>query len=122
LETVGSQIDANTRAVKVIGDTGNTTTLQIGNGKSFNLHIFTEELTNLTFSDITSHEVTLNWAHNDSGEETGYKIFRDGTLIAIVAPDISSYHDKGLTPLSDYQYTVKVTNDAPPPREEEMEM
>jgi hypothetical protein len=64
----------------------------------------------LTFSNITKNSVTLNWQDN-SNNESGFKIFRDGSLIALVKPNVRSFTDKNLEKSTTYSYTVKSTDD-----------
>jgi hypothetical protein len=109
-----STIDKNTYEMKVKADVGSNFSIKLQNGKEYNFHTFTKEIKSLTFSDRSSNSVTLNWEHEPSGEESGYKIFRDDKLIATVDIDTKSYTDTNLSPNTTYKYTVKVTNDATP--------
>ncbi len=54
--------------------------------------------------------VTITWEDN-SADETGFKIFKDGNIVATVGADVTSYHDSGLNPYETYRYTVKATED-----------
>ena len=57
----------------------------------------------------TNSSIALSW--NDTNtQEVGYKIFRNGILIAIVAKDSQSYIDRDLTPDKLYRYTIKATD------------
>jgi len=56
------------------------------------------------------HSVVLNWQDN-SDTETGFKIFRDNTLIAITEANITNYHDRFLKDSTPYLYTIKATDD-----------
>ena len=60
-------------------------------------------------SDLTltpsSNSVTLSW-HDNSDDEVGFKIFRDGELIHKTTRNIQTYVDKGVTPNKNYVYTV----------------
>ncbi len=58
----------------------------------------------------TENSVTLTWQDN-SNNESGFKIFRDGTLIFTTTANITTYTDDHLTPNTTYTYTVKATND-----------
>jgi hypothetical protein len=63
----------------------------------------------LIFTNVTKNSVTLNWIDN-SNNESGFKIYRDGKLIDITEKDVVSYVDKGLSPNRSYKYTVKSTD------------
>jgi hypothetical protein len=65
---------------------------------------------NLTFNNITTNSVTLHWIDN-SDDESGFKIFRDGSLIAIVKSNVTTYTDSKLTESTTYEYTIKATDD-----------
>lgn len=53
---------------------------------------------------FSHNKVTLSWeAHK---EATGFKVLRDGSEIATLGADISSYTDEGLSPETAYTYTV----------------
>ncbi len=62
----------------------------------------------------SSTSVHLNWIDN-STDETGFKIFRDGILIATTGVDVTSYIDDELLANTTYTYTVKSTNDVANP-------
>ncbi len=51
--------------------------------------------------------VHVSWQDNSS-DETGFKIYRGGILIASTPANETSYHDKFLAPHTNYHYTVKV--------------
>jgi hypothetical protein len=68
-----------------------------------------EAPTDLSFSDVTSSSVTLHWVDN-SLDESGFKIYRDGVLIDITPPNTDSYIDNNLLPNKTYRYTIKSTN------------
>jgi len=53
--------------------------------------------------------VTLHWQDNSS-DETGFKIYRGGKLVAVTEADTTSYTDLGLTPETYYEYVIKATN------------
>lgn len=110
LEPIGTFIDPNTHNVKTVGDVGSTTTLELGNGKTFSFHIFTEEVSNLTFTDTNTTSVTLHWDHDLIGA-TGFKIFRNGALITPEIISEKTYTDNSLVANTTYTYTVKATND-----------
>jgi uncharacterized protein YkwD len=100
-----SVVDANTYYVQVNGAVGSDYTATI-RGKQFSFHVFTQEVSDLTFDEVTSTELTLNWKHNTGGED-GFKIYRNDQLIATIDNSQTTYHDSGLSPLTTYKYTVK---------------
>jgi rhodanese-related sulfurtransferase len=108
------QIDLNTLDFKVNSSVGSEFSITLQNGSEYNFYTFTDEISDLSFSDITKDSVTLNWTHTSSGEESGYKIYRDDTLIATVDSDTKSYTDENLKPNTTYKYKVKVTSDRKP--------
>jgi hypothetical protein len=65
--------------------------------------------TDLTLTPSTD-SVRLDWKDRASNEH-GYKIYRDGDLIAITSENISTYTDQGLRPNKRYKYTLKSTDD-----------
>ena len=60
----------------------------------------------------TKDTVRLSWKDRASNEH-GFKIFRDGKLIALTSANISTYTDRGLQPNRFYTYTIKATDDIP---------
>ena len=54
--------------------------------------------------------VLLKWTDN-SIDEKGFKIYRDGTLIDIVPANTTRYVDVNLTPATTYTYTIKASDD-----------
>ncbi len=73
-------------------------------------NMYVEAPSNLTFSNVTQYAVTLQWQDN-SANESGFKIFRNGTLIHTTAANVITYHDSGLTENTTYTYTIKATTD-----------
>jgi len=57
----------------------------------------------------TKNSVTLNWSDN-SDDESGFKIFRDGELIYITKPNETTYTDTFLYASTSYVYEVKATD------------
>ncbi len=53
--------------------------------------------------------ITLAWQDN-SGNEQGFKIERDGVEIALVSADVTGYVNSGLNPLTSYTYRVRAYN------------
>lgn len=65
----------------------------------------------LTADAITSAQIDLDWsASTDNVAVTGYRIRRDGVVIATV-PD-TSFSNTGLTPETTYSYTVAAVDEA----------
>jgi chitodextrinase len=59
----------------------------------------------VTFSNITTTAVTLNWtAATDNVGVTGYRVSRGGTLLTTVASP--TYSDSGLSPSTSYAYSI----------------
>jgi hypothetical protein len=102
-------LDKDTYYANIIANTGADTTAIMG-GKTFNFHIFTQEITNLEFINVANNSVTVKWTHEKSGEESGYKIYRDGKFLTQVSSDTDTYTDSTVVPNTTYTYTVKVTN------------
>ena len=59
----------------------------------------------------TTNSVTMRWNDN-ANTQTGYKIYRDNTLIYITKPHTSTYTDVDLQKNHVYTYTVKATDDS----------
>jgi len=55
-------------------------------------------------------QINLSWV-DESDNETGFKIERDQTQIAIVATNTEQYQDTGLNPSTSYDYRVRAFND-----------
>ncbi len=67
---------------------------------------------NLNTTIVSQTEMTLNWTDN-SDNETGFKIFRNGTELTPspkVVANVTSFNDTGLTCATAYTYEVKATN------------
>lgn len=62
--------------------------------------------TNLSASAVSCSQVNLSWSDN-SGNEEGYKVYRNGNLIATLGTGVTSYQDTGLSASTTYSYTVK---------------
>jgi len=58
----------------------------------------------------TKNSVTMHWSDN-SDDESGFKIFRDGELIYITKPNVTTYTDTFLYASTSYDYEVKATDD-----------
>ncbi|NUT46992.1 MAG: hypothetical protein HOV94_06660, partial [Saccharothrix sp.] len=65
----------------------------------------------LTASGVTADSATLSWsASTDNVGVTGYRVYRDSTLVATVQG--TSHTDTGLTPETGYTYTVRAVDAA----------
>ncbi len=56
-----------------------------------------------------SAQITLNWTDN-ANDESGFHVFRDGSQIASLGADVTTYVDTGLTPETSYSYQVRAFN------------
>jgi hypothetical protein len=68
--------------------------------------------TGLTATPASQTQIDLSWADNSS-DETGFKIFRDGVELTpspIAAADSTTFSDTNLTCDTTYNYEVKATN------------
>ena len=68
--------------------------------------------TGLTATVASATQIDLSWTDNSS-DETGFKIFRNGTELTPspkVGAGIATFSDTGLTCNTAYTYTVKATN------------
>ncbi|MDM8521783.1 Ig-like domain-containing protein [Desulfococcaceae bacterium HSG8] len=63
----------------------------------------------LTATAESQTVMNLNWNDNSSNE-TGFKIFRNSTLVSSTGADVTTYSDAGLTCGTTYNYEVKATN------------
>ena len=62
--------------------------------------------TSLTATAVSTSQINLSWtASTDNIGVTGYKVYRNGSLIATTTP-ATSYQDTGLNPNTPYSYTV----------------
>jgi hypothetical protein len=61
-------------------------------------------------SDDLCDKVSLSWTDN-SADETGFNIYRDGSPLASVGADVTSYDDLTATPGVTYSYCVSAYND-----------
>lgn len=67
----------------------------------------------ITFPSHTDTTITVSWASytNTSGLSiTGYKLYRDGSLIADLSANVTSYTDSSLTMGTTYSYYLQATN------------
>ncbi len=68
--------------------------------------------TGLNANAASQTQINLNWTDN-SGDETGFKIFRNGVELLPspkVGPNVTAFSDTGLTCGTTYSYQVKATN------------
>lgn len=61
---------------------------------------------NLSAQTVSCNQVNLAWSDN-SGNEDGYKIYRDGAHVATVGANVTSYQNTGLSGSSTYSFYVK---------------
>ncbi|MFP4202482.1 MAG: fibronectin type III domain-containing protein, partial [Candidatus Acetothermia bacterium] len=66
---------------------------------------------NFTSEVLSPTEVELTWEDNSEDEE-GFRIYRDGEEIAELDPDTTSYTDTGLSGSKSYSYEVAAFNEA----------
>ncbi len=59
---------------------------------------------------LSSSSIKLRWNDN-SNNETGFKIYRNGSLIMTTGKDVREFTDSGLSPNTSYHYQVVATND-----------
>jgi len=65
--------------------------------------------TNLSGSAASQTQINLSWTDN-STNETGFKVERDGVLITTTVADAINYSDSGLSCGTTYSYSIKATN------------
>jgi len=65
---------------------------------------------NLKANAVSQDTVSIRWLDN-SNDEDGFRVYRDGILIANIDADVDSYQDKDLEPATHYQYTVIAYNE-----------
>ena len=61
---------------------------------------------NLSASAISCSQINLSWSDN-SGNEEGYRVYRNGVPIATLPSNSNSYQNTGLSASTPYSYTVK---------------
>ncbi|MDM8566893.1 fibronectin type III domain-containing protein [Candidatus Halobeggiatoa sp. HSG11] len=69
-----------------------------------------DDPTNLTGTAISDTQINLSWTDN-SDNETGFKIERNGSLIATTSANSTNYSDNNLICETNYNYSVTATND-----------
>ena len=65
--------------------------------------------TSFTTSSIGTTVATLSW-HDNSNNESGFKIYQNNTLIATVPANTTHYQIKGLKSRETYSFTIKAYN------------
>ena len=66
--------------------------------------------TNLEATALSTSEIELTWTDNADNED-GFRVKRDGAVIAGVGADVQSFTDSGLATSTSYTYKVKAFND-----------
>jgi hypothetical protein len=66
---------------------------------------------NLAATSVSREQINLAWTDN-SGDEDGFKIYRDGVYIGQVGANVTAYQDSGRQCGTSYAYTVRATNAA----------
>jgi len=103
-----AQSDTNIIAVEAFMVRGNGRVDDIKLFKEGSAPTAPESPSDLT-ATATKNEVHLRWKDN-SDNESGFKIFRDDTLIHTTAADVTKFTDTSLSAGTVYNYTVKATN------------
>jgi hypothetical protein len=65
--------------------------------------------TDLQATAASNTEVTVSWADN-SQNESGFRVYRNGALVHTTGPNGTSWQDTGLTPATWYEYQVEAYN------------
>jgi hypothetical protein len=60
---------------------------------------------NLSATTASCSQINLSWSDN-SGNEEGYKVYRNGSLIATLGSGVTSYQSTGLSGNTNYPYAV----------------
>jgi len=66
---------------------------------------------NLTSRALSETEIEISWDDNSANEE-GFRVYRNGELIATLGPNVTDYTDTGLEGGQTYTYTVRAYNAA----------
>lgn len=66
---------------------------------------------NLVGQSISHSTINLTWMDNSDNED-GFKIYRNGSSIGSIEPNSTSYQDTGLQPSETYLYDVRAYNEA----------
>jgi len=65
----------------------------------------------LSTDALSPSQIKITWQDN-SDNESGFRIYRNGSRIATVGPNVTSYTDTGLEPGTSYSYAVTAFNDS----------
>jgi Fibronectin type III domain len=86
-----------------------TWTVNVGFGAT-SVHGFAPTApTGLSATAVSATQINLSWTDNSS-DETGFKISKDGTFLPTTAAGATSYNATGLTCNTAYTFTVVATN------------
>lgn len=55
---------------------------------------------------VSSTLIEVVWAANSETDLAGYKIYRDGVVVALIRGDMTSYSDRNVLPATTYTYSV----------------
>ena len=68
--------------------------------------------TGLAANPVSTTEIDLSWnpSTDGLGTITGYDVYRNGSLVTTVAAPATTFNDTGLTPSTQYSYTVDATD------------
>ncbi len=64
---------------------------------------------NLVCESVSYSVINLIWVDNSDNED-GFKIYRNGSAIASIGPNSTSYQDTGLQPGTSYLYDIRAFN------------
>jgi len=67
--------------------------------------------TNMIGEPISQHIVSLQWSDNSSNED-GFRIYRDGSIISTVQANSTNFRDVDLEAGKQYRYSVRAFNEA----------
>ncbi len=65
--------------------------------------------TSLAAKAVSASEIELSWIDNADNED-GFKVYRDGSVVATLEVNATGYKDSGLLPETNYFYTVSAFN------------
>jgi len=66
---------------------------------------------NLVTESVSQKAVELRWVDN-SDNENGFRIYRNGTTVGSVATNVNTYQDTNLKPGTTYEYMIRAYNQA----------
>jgi uncharacterized repeat protein (TIGR01451 family) len=108
----GGVVSATVTANGTIGGPYNVTASAAG-ANSVNFSLTNENIpaapSGLSASPVSQTQTNLSWTDNSSNE-TGFKIYRDSTLITTTAANVTAYSDTSLACGTSYTYEVRATN------------